>query len=347
MYKLILRPLLFALNPEKAHAVIFSFLNIARYLPFAKTFFKLLYAPKPLPVKLFGLQFPNPVGLAAGLDKEAEAFDMFGAMGFGFVEIGTLTPKAQTGNPKPRLFRLVQDQALINRMGFNNTGAEAAAKRLKKRNTKAIIGGNIGKNKTTPNELAHEDYISCYNSLYDTVDYFAVNLSSPNTPGLRELQGKDALEKILTKLIELNKSKKSPKPLLLKIAPDLSKSQLDDIAEIVSTLELDGIIATNTTVGREHISISQKEIEAIGAGGLSGRPLTKRSTEIIRYLSQKTEGKIPIIASGGVMTPEDALEKLEAGASLVQVYTGFIYEGPALIKKIVKHIQKTGAIKQM
>ncbi len=339
MYKSILRPILFAFKPEKAHKIIFSFLKIANRLPLCKSFFKMIYAPKDLSVNLFGLNFPNPLGLAAGLDKEAEAFDMFGAMGFGFVEIGTLTPKAQAGNPKPRLFRLVNDKALINRMGFNNSGVEAAVKRLRKKKTSVIIGGNIGKNKVTPNDIAYKDYLLCFNALYDMVDYFAVNLSSPNTPNLRELQEKKALEKILSELIKANKAKPKPKPILLKIAPDLTNGQLDDIIETVTKLKIDGIIATNTTIKRENISIGEKEIETLGAGGLSGKPLTERSTEIIKYLSKNTNGQIPIIASGGVMTPQDAATKLKAGASLVQVYTGFIYEGPGLIKKIVNFLR--------
>ncbi len=339
MYKYILRPLLFLLKPEKAHGLIFSVLKIMNKLPFCKYFLKLAYSPKKMPIKLFGLDFPNPVGLAAGLDKEAEAFDMFGAIGFGFVEIGTLTPKGQPGNPKPRLFRVIENKALINRMGFNNSGVDSAVKRLRKKKTNVIIGGNIGKNKITENSKAYQDYIYCFSALYDYVDYFAVNLSSPNTPNLRELQEKDALEKILSNLITMNKSMPVAKPILLKIAPDLTNEQLDDIIEIVTKLNIDGIIATNTTITRDGISLSKSEIEDIGAGGLSGKPLTKKSTEIIKYISDKTNKKIPIIASGGVMTPKDAEEKLNAGASLVQVYSGFIYEGPGLIKKIVNHLR--------
>jgi dihydroorotate dehydrogenase len=261
-----------------------------------------------------------------------------GAFGFGFIEIGTLTPKAQPGNDKPRLFRLPEDEALINRMGFNNGGVKDAVERLKGRNKNLIIGGNIGKNKLTPNEEATQDYIIAFNELFDYVDYFVVNVSSPNTPGLRDLQEKEPLTKLLKTLKEINLKKQNPKPILLKIAPDLSNSQLDDIVEIVIESKIDGIIATNTTVSRNGLKTNIEVLNQIGNGGLSGKPLTKRSTEVIRYLVSKTQHNIPIIAVGGIHNGFDAKEKLDAGAALVQVYTGFIYEGPALIKNILKNL---------
>jgi dihydroorotate dehydrogenase len=289
---------------------------------------------------LWGITFPNPVGLAAGFDKDAKYSDALACLGFGFVEIGTVTPRPQAGNPQPRMFRLPADQALINRMGFNNEGAKAAAQRLRKRKERIIIGGNIGKNKDTPNEDALSDYEICFKDLYDVVDYFVVNVSSPNTPGLRALQDKEPLMKILNRLMELNKIMGSPKPLLLKIAPDLTNEQLDDIVAIVEETGIQGLVATNTTIDREGLKTSSNTIDKIGAGGLSGKPLTKRATEVIQYLNKKGGGKIPIIAVGGIFTPEDAIEKLEAGAQLVQVYTGFIYEGPSTASNICKGILK-------
>jgi dihydroorotate dehydrogenase len=288
--------------------------------------------------EVFGLRFKNPVGLAAGFDKNARMVDALAALGFGFIEIGTLTPQPQAGNPLPRLFRLHADESLINRMGFNNEGVVAAVKRLKKRKSTVLIGGNIGKNKVTPNEKAVQDYEICYDALYEVVDYFVVNVSSPNTPGLRELQEKEPLKNLLNAIKIKNEARPKAKPLLLKIAPDLSAHQLDDIVEICMDLKIDGIIATNTTISREGLQTKKKTVEKYGAGGLSGKAVKKRSTEVIRYLHQKTNGKIPIIGVGGIASPKDALEKLEAGASLVQLYTGFIYEGPALIKNINKAV---------
>jgi dihydroorotate dehydrogenase len=332
MYNLI-KKILFLFNPEKAHKITFLFLKILDKIPLVHFIFS---KQKNInnPIELFGLKFKNPVGLAAGLDKDAEVFDILGSLGFGFVEIGTVTPLAQPGNPAPRLFRIIKDKALINRMGFNNKGLDFAVKKLKKKKTKILIGGNIGKNKVTPNENAIDDYLICFNKLYDFVDYFAINISSPNTPNLRELQEKEPLRKLLKSLVQLNSSKYVKKPILLKIAPDLNSSQLDDIIEIVLEEKIDGIIATNTTIERNNLSLSTQEIEIIGNGGLSGKPLTQKSTEIIKYIFEKSGGKIPIIASGGVMTAQDALEKLNAGASLIQIYSGFIYEGPKLIKEI-------------
>jgi dihydroorotate dehydrogenase len=284
--------------------------------------------------KLWGIDFPNPVGLAAGFDKDAKHIDALACLGFGFIEIGTLTPKAQDGNPAPRLFRLPTDKALINRMGFNNGGVDAAVLRLQQRKERIIIGGNIGKNKITPNEEAYKDYEYNVKALHAVVDYFVVNVSSPNTPGLRELQEKAPLMDLLHKVQAVNKALPNPKPVLLKIAPDLTDTQLDDIIEIIAATQIDGIVATNTTIDRSLLQTPAAEVEAIGAGGLSGKPVTARSTEVIRYIHQKTNGTIPMIAVGGIFTAADAIEKLNAGASLVQVYTGFIYEGPGMVKRI-------------
>lgn len=285
---------------------------------------------------LWGLHFPNPVGLAAGFDKDAKYTDALACLGFGFVEIGTVTPRPQPGNPEPRLFRLPADKALINRMGFNNDGAKEAAERLRQRKEPLIIGGNIGKNKDTPNEDAIRDYEKGFRELYDVVDYFVVNVSSPNTPGLRALQDKEPLTRILNRLREINRELGKNRPILLKIAPDLSHEQLDDIIQIVSDTQIQGIVATNTTIDRSHLHTAAAAVEAIGAGGLSGLPLRERATEVIRYIHEKSKGTIPIIAVGGIFTAEDAREKLDAGASLVQLYTGFIYEGPKIVKKICK-----------
>jgi dihydroorotate dehydrogenase len=289
---------------------------------------------------VFGLKFANPVGLAAGFDKEAQFIDEFSSLGFGFVEIGTITPKGQPGNPKPRLFRLKEDEALINRMGFNNEGVEEAVRLLKKRKSKVIVGGNIGKNKVTPNEEAFRDYELCFEALFDHVDYFAVNVSSPNTPNLRELQEKEPLKQLLLRLKERNATKRTSKPILLKIAPDLSKQQLDDIIEIVEEVALDGVIATNTTIARNGLKTDPNVLAQIGNGGLSGKPVKKRSTQVIRYLKENAKNPFPIIGVGGINSPEDAMEKLDAGATLIQLYTGFIYQGPMLIRRINKAIVK-------
>ncbi len=289
---------------------------------------------------LFGLRFKNPVGLAAGFDKNAELIDELACMGFGFIEIGTLTPNPQLGNPQPRMFRLKQDKALINRMGFNNNGINEALRKLRQRQSDVIVGGNIGKNKYTSNEDAVKDYAHCFDNLFDVVDYFVVNVSSPNTPNLRELQEKEPLTGLLQSLQERNQKKTIPKPILLKIAPDLTNSQLDDIIDIIVTTKIAGVIATNTTISREGLQTKSAAVTAIGAGGLSGQPLRARATEVIRYLSEKSNKAFPIIGVGGIASPEDALEKLNAGASLVQMYTGFIYEGPGLAKKINRAIVK-------
>lgn len=342
MYKSFLKPYLFKLDPEKAHYLTFDLLKMGLRNALGRSVFKGVfnYEHPGLEKKLFGLTFKNPVGLAAGLDKDAKVFNELANLGFGFIEIGTLTPKPQAGNDKPRLFRLPKNEALINRMGFNNEGVDAAAVRLKNRKTSVIIGGNIGKNKLTPNEDAIKDYEYCFNALFDVVDYFVVNVSSPNTPNLRALQDKEPLTALLNHLQNINNSKTKRKPLLLKIAPDLTDSQLDDIIDIVASTKIDGIVATNTTIAREPLSYSKSEIEAVGMGGLSGKPLSKRSTEVIAYLKTKSNNAFPIIGVGGIHSPKDAIEKLKAGADLIQLYTGFIYEGPALIKKINKSIIK-------
>lgn len=340
MYKLLLRPLLFLIDPERVHHFVFSALKLFLKIPFLSFILKKRYVVSSpnLEVKILGLTFPNPVGLAAGFDKDAILFNELAYFGFGFIEIGTLTPITQSGNEKPRMFRLVEDEALINRMGFNNEGVEAAVERLKKRKTNIVIGGNIGKNKITPNELAIEDYKKCFEALFDYIDYFVVNVSSPNTPGLRNLQEKEPLTRLLGELNKINSLKKKRKPILLKIAPDLSNEQLDDIIEIVAITKIDGVVATNTTIARHNLKTSQTYIDSIGNGGLSGKPLKSRATEVIQYLSKKSGKAFPIIGVGGIYSAEDALEKLSAGASLVQVYTGFIYEGPSLIEKINKKI---------
>jgi len=341
MYKYLLKPILFLFPPERAHHLTLFLLKLALSVPVASWVFKKMYAVKDkrLERKVFGLTFPNPVGLAAGFDKDGKHFRAMSALGFGFIEIGTVTPLGQEGNPQPRLFRLPADGALINRMGFNNEGVGALVKRLKNgRLPHLIIGGNIGKNKATPNEQAARDYAICFEELFPFVDYFVVNVSSPNTPGLRELQEKEPLTSLLTHLQQLNRQKALPKPILLKIAPDLTNEQLDDILGIVQETRLDGIIATNTTISRQHLSTSQPALENIGAGGLSGRPVRERSTEVIRYLHEKSGGTLTIIGVGGIASAADALEKLAAGAALVQVYTGLVYAGPGLVREINRGI---------
>jgi dihydroorotate dehydrogenase len=339
LYKLV-RSFLFLFSAEKAHYLAADLLNFFLFFPGAKKILESIYGTNdPLLEKVvFGLKFKNPVGLAAGFDKNASFYNNFSHLGFGFIEIGTITPKAQDGNPKPRLFRLKSDEAIINRMGFNNGGIEEAIKNLKKRKTSIIIGGNIGKNKITANEDANDDYLACFKALYPYVDYFVVNVSSPNTPNLRALQEKEPLTQLLSLLQAENLKMPAKKPILLKIAPDLNSNELDDVIEVVQTCKLDGIVATNTTLDRSNL-ISPKEIvENIGTGGLSGKPLTKKSTEIIRYIYQKTNGNIPIIGVGGIHSAQDAIDKLNAGASLIQLYTGFVYEGPSLIKSINQEI---------
>lgn len=338
MYKIVIRPLLFLFDPEKVHYFTFSLIRFLNKIGFS-FIFKILYEVKDtrLEREVFGLKFKNPVGLAAGFDKDAKLYHELSNLGFGFIEIGTLTPKGQEGNPKKRLFRLKEDSAIINRMGFNNGGVLEAVERLKKNNG-VLIGGNIGKNKVTPNEEAVKDYETCFEALFTHVDYFVVNVSSPNTPNLRELQDKKPLTELLQTLQDKNTAKANPKPILLKIAPDLTDEQLLDIIAIMKETKIAGVIATNTTISRDGLQSTNKE----EMGGLSGKPLTKRSTEVIRFLAEKSNKAFPIIGVGGIHTAEDALEKLEAGASLIQLYTGFIYEGPQLIKDINKAILKKG-----
>ena len=332
MYKSVIRRILFWFDPEVIHHFTFSTIKILMKIPgISQISRRIFMIKKPgLERELFGLKFKNPVGLAAGFDKNAVLFDELSNYGFGFVEVGTVTPKPQPGNPKKRIFRLREDEALVNRMGFNNDGADAIVERLRKRKTDIIIGGNIGKNKLTPNENAIDDYMICFEKLFEVVDYFVVNVSSPNTPNLRALQDKEPLTDLLRTLQTENEKKTSPKPILLKIAPDLTDSQLMDIIDIVNTTKIAGVIATNTTISRAGLqSEHQKE-----AGGLSGKPVRERATEVIRFLAEKSGKSFPIIGVGGIHSADDAKEKLAAGADLIQLYTGFIYEGPGLVKRI-------------
>ncbi len=341
MYK-ILRSFLFLLDAEKAHHFSLKSLRFILMFPFKKTIFKSFFTIKnsKLEKELFGLKFPNPVGLAAGFDKNAQYIDELACLGFGHIEIGTVTPLPQEGNPRPRLFRLPKDKAIINRMGFNNDGVDAIVKRLKKRKSDIIIGGNIGKNKITPNHIAVEDYKICFSKLFDYVDYFVVNVSSPNTPGLRELQEKDKLSEILNELQKINFSKEKAKPILLKIAPDLTHSQLDDIIDIVEDTKIQGLISSNTTIKREPLVTSKAQVDAIGNGGLSGLPVKEFSNEVLQYLKTKSQGKFPIIGVVGIMSAQDAKLKIDKGADLVQVFSGFIYAGPSLPKMINKFLLK-------
>lgn len=337
---LLLKPFLFLLPPEFAHHLA---MRCASFFPirFLINFFFNIQHPS-LQREFFGLRFKNPVGLAAGFDKDGKYIKSLHSMGFGFLELGTVTPLPQSGNPKPRLFRLKKDKALINRMGFNNEGVDFLVKKLSKLDKRGlIIGGNIGKNKSTPNERAFEDYEICFRKLFDWVDYFAVNVSSPNTPGLRDLQEKEPLIKILAHLMGINRSKSISKPIFLKIAPDLTFSQLDDILEIVNLTGIHGIIATNTTIRRDGLSISRDKLEEIGSGGLSGKPLNDRSNEVIQYLTDKSKGQLFIIGVGGIFNEMDAVNKIKAGASLVQIYSGLIYNGPSLVSKINKTLIKS------
>lgn len=351
MYKRILLPILFRFDAETIHHVVTSLLKIALAIPGMSAICRRLYVleDRRLERTVFGLTFPNPVGMAAGFDKNAELVSELSDLGFGFVEIGTVTPRPQPGNPRPRLFRLKADAGLINRMGFNNKGVGPAVGRLREfaRNRgrrRVIVGGNIGKNKDTPNENALSDYLTSFRELFDAVDYFVVNVSSPNTPGLRDLQEREPLTGLLTVLQAENRQRPSPKPILLKIAPDLTNGQLDDIIAIVRETGLAGVIATNTTISRADLTIAAATVDQMGAGGVSGRPLRRRATEVIRYLHQQSGGAFPIIGVGGIFSAEDALEKLEAGASLVQVYTSFIYEGPLLARRINQGLLENRAV---
>jgi len=340
MYKSIIRPVLFQFDPERVHHWVFFWIRLFQKVTFLRKIQKKMfsYDKSTLEREVFGLKFPNPIGLAAGFDKDAIAIDALANYGFGFIEIGTITPKPQDGNPKKRLFRLKKDKAIINRMGFNNMGLEEAIKNLKKRKSNIIIGGNIGKNKVTPNAEAVSDYLQSFEALFDFVDYFVVNVSSPNTPNLRELQEKEPLTSLLKALQEKNSIKDKRKPILLKIAPDLTDEQLLDIIDIIIATKIDGVIATNTTIERKDLVEPINRIRKIGNGGLSGKPLRERSTEVIRFLAEKSNKAFPIIGVGGIHSPKDAIEKLEAGADLIQVFTGFIYEGPSLVKRILKEL---------
>ena len=342
MYKL-LRNILFWFDAEKVHYFSMNFLKLVCKIGFIKKMIGKKFTPGDIPVNAFGLNFKNPVGLGAGFDKNAKYLNELEALGFGFVEIGTVTPLPQNGNDKPRLFRLPKDKALINRMGFNNDGAKNIAGRLRKfriQNSefRIIIGGNIGKNKVTPNEDAWKDYEICFLELFEWVDYFVVNVSSPNTPGLRELQEKESLRKILSHLQNLNSKKQNPKPILLKISPDLNEAELDDVIDLSLEIKLDGLIVANTTISREQLQTTNNTTKTIGAGGLSGSPLKQRSTEMVKYINNKTNNTLPIIASGGIFAGNDAEEKIMQGAVLIQVWTGFIYEGPAIVKNICRHL---------
>jgi len=346
MYRYLIRPILFLLSPETIHHLLIIFLRIAfkipGVLPLAKSCYHVKH--KSLETDFLGLSFSSPVGLAAGFDKNASVYREFHAFGFSFIEVGTLTPLGQAGNEKPRSFRIKKDRGLINRMGFNNEGAAAAAARLARKRPKGLIlGGNLGKNTQTPNERAVDDYEAVFNAIYDGVDYFVVNVSCPNISDLRKLQDQDSLEQILGRIMELREKREKKKPVLLKISPDLNEQQLDETLEIVERLKLDGIVATNTTVSREGLLTTAEEIRAIGKGGMSGAPITARSLEVVRYIHQKSEGKLPIIAVGGIMCVEDALNMLDAGATLIQIYTGFIYQGPGLARQINQAIVKRRA----
>jgi dihydroorotate dehydrogenase len=341
MYR-ILRKLFFQFDPEKIHYWTTDLLRKTLSIPGMKFIFKKMFfmENESLKREVAGLTFKNPVGLAAGFDKTASMYNELYYCGFGFIEIGTITPKPQDGNDKPRLFRLTEDQAIINRMGFNNEGVEQAIFNLKKKNVDILIGGNIGKNKLTSNEDAKLDYEICFDALFPYVDYFVVNVSSPNTPNLRDLQDKEPLTQLLSLLQNKNTSKEKSKPIFLKIAPDLTDTQLDDIVDIIQETQIAGVIATNTTIERSQLKSPVSLVESIGAGGVSGKPLTSRSTEVVRYLATKSNKSFAIIGVGGIHSEKDALEKLKAGADLIQLYTGFIYEGPGLVKRINKAILK-------
>ncbi len=344
MYSTIIRPILFLLPPEWIHRAVARLLPFFLRLPGVRRWVRKCFVirDQSLEQKLFGLRFTNPVGIAAGFDKEATLYNALASFGFGHIEIGTITPKGQKGNPKPRLFRLPEDKALINRMGFNNEGVETCIGRLKKRHPEIIIGGNIGKNTDTPNDKAADDYCICFEKLFGFVDYFVINISCPNIKDLQKLQDKEETLKILRAIQAINTQKPSPKPVLLKIAPDLTEKQLDEVLDMVYETNLQGIIATNTSPHRDYLSTSQEKLDSIGQGGLSGKPLKHKSTKTIAYLHNKSGGHVPIIGVGGILSADDALEKLRAGASLVQVYTGFIYSGPALARDINQRILHHG-----
>lgn len=342
MYKSIIRPIFFAFDPEKIHHFTFSLIKAASKIPGIPSIFRSLYQVEDerLEREVFGLKFPNPVGLAAGFDKEAKLYNELSNFGFGFIEIGTITPKSQIGNPKKRLFRLKEDNAIINRMGFNNQGVEAAIENLKHKRSNLIVGGNIGKNTDTSPDDYTADYEVCFKALHPYVDYFVVNVSCPNVGSHAKLQDKGYLLELLGTLKDLNAKEANQKPIVLKIAPDLNNEQLDEIIEVVAETKIDGVIASNTSVSRENLKVSKAELDAIGNGGVSGKPVTDKSTAVIKYLSEHSNKAFPIIGVGGIHSAQDALDKLNAGATLVQVYTGFIYEGPKLVKDINMAILK-------
>ena len=342
MYKHLLKPILFRFNPETAHNILFYGLSVLRHVPFARSIIRAIYKKESpsLEKEVFGLKFPNPVGLAGGLDKNGEYYNDMANFGFGFVEIGSLTPLPQDGNAKPRCFRVPQDKAIINRFGINNKGVKNAVEHLKKERPNVIVAANISKNSTSINEDAAKDYESAFALLYDFVDMFVVNVSCPNVVGLTSLQDISFLSEIVDRLLNLRMYYDNYSPILLKVSPDLSKEQLDDIVDYCLRSGIDGIVAGNTTRSREGLTISKEEIEKIGNGGMSGAPVHKKNLELVRYIHSKTEGKLPIIGVGGIMSEENAKAMIDAGASLVEIYSGFIYEGPALIKRIIRHLEK-------
>lgn len=335
LYKSVVKKILFKFNPETAHRIVFNLIKLPIMVPFLNLFYN--FCKNELFHQVNNLKFKNRIGLAAGLDKDGEAINALSGLGFGFLEIGTVTPKSQQGNPKPRLFRLVKNDALINRMGFNNHGVDALIKKLKRiKKHKTVIGINIGKNKTTQLEDAHKDYAYCFEHLFDYADYFAINVSSPNTKDLRKLQAVEFLELIFAEIQTINLKKINPKPVYVKIAPELTYEQIDDVINLVYRFKLNGIIATNTTISRKNLNYTENEINSFGDGGLSGRPLKSRSTEVIKYIKSKTNNDLTIIGVGGVFDFSDFMEKIDAGADLVQIYTSFIYEGPGIVKRINK-----------
>ena len=342
MYKLLVRPLLFSFDPEWVHYFTLNALRLLNKIPFSSWLFRKIYSYQnsSLEKELFGIKFKNPVGLAAGFDKNGKYIKEMSNLGFGFIEIGTITPKPQPGNPKKRLFRVQNDLAIINRLGINNDGNILCAERLKKNNSDVVIGGNIGKNTTTSNEKADTDYIQNFKILHQYVDYFVLNVSCPNVSNFTKLQDVEFLKKLIPQLKKINSTKPKKKPILIKISPDLNQDQLDETIDLILSENLDGIIATNTTTNRENLKTNKSKIEKIGNGGLSGEPLKNKSTEVIRYISKKTNGNLPIIGVGGIMNPKDALDKIKAGADLIQLYTGFIYEGPSIVKKINQYLSK-------
>ena len=342
MYKLLVRPLLFSFDPEWVHYFTLNALRLLNKIPFSSWLFRKIYSYQnsSLEKELFGIKFKNPVGLAAGFDKNGKYIKEMSNLGFGFIEIGTITPKPQPGNPKKRLFRVQNDLAIINRLGINNDGNILCAERLKKNNSDVVIGGNIGKNTTTSNENADTDYIQNFEILHQYVDYFVLNVSCPNVSNFTKLQDVEFLRKLIPRLKIINSTKPKKKPILIKISPDLNQDQLDETIDLILSENLDGIIATNTTTSRNNLKTNKSKIEKIGNGGLSGEPLKNKSTEVIRYISKKTNGNLPIIGVGGIMNPKDALDKIKAGADLIQLYTGFIYEGPSIVKKINQYLSK-------